>query len=52
MNECLYCDCYDEDFGCTMPSIDKSYACPLYADEEELKKMIEEDEQMRVGEQK
>lgn len=29
MNECLYCDCYDEDFGCTMSSIDKEYACPL-----------------------
>lgn len=23
------CDCYDADMGCTMPSIDKSYACPL-----------------------
>lgn len=32
MNECLDCDCYDEDFGCTMPSIDKWYACPLFAD--------------------
>ena len=51
MNECLNCDCYDEDFGCTMPHADKWYACPLYADEEELKKMIEEDEQMRAGEQ-
>lgn len=29
MNECLNCVCYDEDYGCTMPSIDKSYACPL-----------------------
>lgn len=28
-NPCLYCDCYDEDFGCTMPSVDKAYACPL-----------------------
>ena len=26
-NECLDCDCYDEDGGCTMPSIDLSYAC-------------------------
>ena len=26
--ECWNCDCYDEDMGCTMPSIDKSYACP------------------------
>ena len=27
-NECLDCDCYDGDYGCTMPSIDRSYACP------------------------
>ena len=27
--ECYFCDCYDEDFGCTMPAIDKVYACPL-----------------------
>lgn len=28
------CGCYDEDMGCTMPSLDKSYACPLENDEE------------------
>lgn len=28
-NECNDCDCYDPDMGCTMPSFDKSYACPL-----------------------
>lgn len=28
-NPCLYCDCYDPDMGCTMPSVDKSYACSL-----------------------
>jgi hypothetical protein len=28
-NPCLYCGCYDEDMGCTMPSVDRSYACPL-----------------------
>ena len=27
-NPCLGCDAYDEDLGCTMPSIDRSYACP------------------------
>ena len=27
--ECLRCDCYDSDMGCTCPSIDKWYACPL-----------------------
>lgn len=28
-NPCLYCDCYDKDFDCTMSSIDRSYACEL-----------------------
>lgn len=36
-NECLRCDCYDEDVGCTMPSIDKCYACSLYERETERK---------------
>ena len=40
VNECLYCGCYDEDFGCTMPSIDKWYACPLERNEEELREMF------------
>jgi hypothetical protein len=26
---CLNCDCYDPDLGCTMPSVDRGYACPL-----------------------
>ena len=29
MKECLRCTCYDADYGCTMPSIDRSYACSL-----------------------
>ncbi len=29
MTDCLNCDCYDPDMGCTMPSVDKSYACLL-----------------------
>ena len=38
MNECLTCGCYDEDYGCTMPSCDKWYACPVYSlPEEELR---------------
>ena len=41
MNECLKCDCYDEDVGCTMSSIDKCYACSLYAYEDELKEISE-----------
>ena len=41
MNECLTCDCYDEDMGCTMPSCDKWYACPVYGlSEEELEVML------------
>ena len=39
---CLDCDCYDEDFGCTMPSVDKSYACPLEEDEE-LRELFEKE---------
>ena len=34
-NECLDCDCYDGDYGCTMPSIDRSYACPKSAKDDE-----------------
>ncbi len=42
ISSCIECDCYDEDFGCTMPSVDKSYACPLNSpDDEEEDKMIE-----------
>lgn len=26
---CYGCGCWDEDGGCTMPSLDKAYACPL-----------------------
>ena len=29
INDCLDCDCYDTDMGCTMSSIDQSYACTL-----------------------
>lgn len=29
INPCYGCGCWDEDMGCIMPSIDKSYACPL-----------------------
>ena len=26
---CLDCGCYDSDLGCTCPSLDKWYVCPL-----------------------
>lgn len=34
-NPCYGCDCYDPDMGCTMPSVDRSYACSLENDEME-----------------
>lgn len=37
IDECANCDCNDPDVGCTMPSIDRSYACPLNTDSEEDK---------------
>lgn len=40
-NECLNCGFYDEDFGCTLSSMDKWYACPLEADEEELGRIFD-----------
>ena len=49
MNECLTCDCYDEDVGCTMPSVDKCYACPLYECEDELKEIFEGVEVVEKG---
>jgi hypothetical protein len=41
VNECLNCGFYDEDFGCTLSSMDKWYACPLEADEEELGRILD-----------
>ena len=34
VNPCYGCDCYDEDMGCTMSSLDKGYACPLNDEQE------------------
>lgn len=31
-NPCLGHDCYDPDLGCTIPSIDHWFACPLMPD--------------------
>lgn len=41
--ECLKCDCYDSDMGCTCPSIDKWYACPLEPEPTAEDFMIEEE---------
>ncbi len=35
VNPCLKCVCWDPDLGCAMPSIDKSYVCPLKTEEED-----------------
>lgn len=32
VTDCCFCGCYDPDMGCTMDSIDRTYACPLYSD--------------------
>lgn len=42
-NSCLNCDCYDPDTGCTMPSVDKSYACTLEEDAHEMKHYTEKE---------
>ncbi len=39
---CLSCDCHDPDMGCTMPSIDKSYACPLASCDDEQTEALDE----------
>ena len=36
VNECYFCSCWDSDReACTLPAIDKIYACPLYSNEKE-----------------
>lgn len=40
-DSCLSCDCFDPDMGCTMPSIDKCYACPVESAQEEQKQQAE-----------
>lgn len=42
MEECYKCDCWDCDYGCTMPSSDKWYACPIESEKPENKKELEE----------
>lgn len=38
VNPCFGCDCYDPDReGCTMPSIDRDYACRLNDEEFKIK---------------
>lgn len=37
---CFACDCYDPDLGCTMPSIDRSYACPYQLGDDIVLEML------------
>ncbi|GFI47777.1 hypothetical protein IMSAGC019_03103 [Lachnospiraceae bacterium] len=34
INPCYGYECYNEDLGCTMSGIDRTYACPLITDDE------------------
>lgn len=36
INPCYGYDCWDEDMGCMMPSMDKCYACPLGTEKEDF----------------
>lgn len=42
MNRCLTCGCWDSDLGCTMPSIDMWYACPIEAEKPENQRALVE----------
>lgn len=42
INECYKCGFYDSDFGCTCPSLDRWFACPIESEKEENKKALEE----------
>ena len=45
--DCYTCDCYDRDAEqCTMSSIDRDYACPIYACDMEF-----EDEHQNKGDE-
>ena len=42
-NPCVKCQCWDSDReGCTMPSSDRWYACPIESELPENKKALEE----------
>lgn len=42
MNRCLSCSCWDSDReGCTMPSMDMWYACPIESQKPENQKELE-----------
>ena len=42
LDPCWDCDCNDPDMGCTMPSIDKSYACPLGSTDDKQMEVLDE----------
>lgn len=42
MSECYNCGFFDSDYGCTCPSLDMWYACPIESKKEENQKELEE----------
>ena len=45
---CMDCDAYDCDFGCTMPSIHKWYACPIESELPENQAKLQEMEEFYI----
>jgi len=41
-DECYNCGFYDADYGCTCPSLDAWYACPIESWKPENQKELEE----------
>lgn len=49
MNECIRCGFNDADYGCTCPSYDKWYACPIESKEPEKVQALKEYAEHRKG---
>lgn len=48
VNPCYGCGCYDPDYeGCTMPSVDRGYACPHETEEFKIKSFYYNNEGFR-----
>ena len=47
MNECIRCGFNDADYGCTCPSYDKWYACPIESKEPENVQALKENAEGR-----
>lgn len=49
IHACYVCDCWDEDVGCTMGSFNRSYACPIEADEDTITAALDMYEAQKRG---